>query len=281
MVQIDQALFLTSADGTKIFAEGKGDTLNPCIVFTHGMSTGMGCFDEIFADPLWSERVFLVRYDIRGHGMSQADTEDSTKWESARFAEDFDAVINHFGVVRPFLAGWSMGAAVTSDIISAHDPTYLAGLIHMSPQPNVAYPNILKAEPNALFPGFLTETDVPLFKSTAAKFIDLFTLKPIKYSSRFTVMGALLAQPGKAMLVSMARPQDPDILWGNVAKKLPLLLILAEHDRCLNTPKLKEDYEREWVDIQTVVLDSGHAVFWDEHDDVREKVLAFVASHRG
>ncbi|KAJ6492757.1 Alpha/Beta hydrolase protein [Mycena vitilis] len=271
MVPITQALFLTSADGTKIFAEGKGDTLNPCIVFTHGMSTGMGCFDEIFADPLWSERVFLARYDIRGHGMSRADTEDSTKWESARFAEDFDAVIKHFGVVRPFLAGWCC----------RHIGHYLTGLIHMLPQPNVAYPNILKAEPNALFPGFLTETDIPLFKSTAAKFIDLFTLKPIKYSSRFTVMGALLAQPGKAMLVSMARPQDPDILWSVVAKKLPLLLILAEHDRCLNTPKLKEDYEREWVDIRTEVLDSGHAVFWDEHDDVREKVLAFVASHRG
>jgi pimeloyl-ACP methyl ester carboxylesterase len=53
-------LFVASNDGTQIFAEAKGDPSNPCIVFLHGLSTGMGCFNNIFADPLWIARVFLV-----------------------------------------------------------------------------------------------------------------------------------------------------------------------------------------------------------------------------
>ncbi|KAJ7616981.1 hypothetical protein DFH06DRAFT_1145310 [Mycena polygramma] len=117
MVQIAQALFVTSTDGTEIFAEARGDSSNPCVVFHHGMSVGMGCFDEIFADPRWTSRLFLVRYDIHGHGMSP----------------DFDAVMPPFGVVKPFFAAWSYNATVLSDILTAHGPTYLAGLILVAP----------------------------------------------------------------------------------------------------------------------------------------------------
>ncbi|KAJ7659603.1 Alpha/Beta hydrolase protein [Mycena polygramma] len=279
MVQVSQALFVTSTDGTRIFAEARGDSSNPCIVFHHGMSVGMGCFDEIFADPRWTSTLFLVRYDIRGHGMSPVDPEESTKWASARFAEDFDAVIGHFGVVKPFFAAWSYGATVLSDILTAHGPTYLAGLILVAPQPTLVYPDLLRPEAAAFIPGFITSTDVQLFKTTVGNFVDSFVKKPLRYSTRFTIMGAVLAQPAAVVHSALSRPQDATIFFGVAAKKLPLLLFLGEHDKTLYSPKLKADCEQEWVEIETVVLDAGHAVFLDCHNKVRESTLEFVKSH--
>jgi hypothetical protein len=52
--------FVTSADGTKIFAEARGDPSNPAIVFIHGFGIGAMAFNNIFNDPLWLNRVYLV-----------------------------------------------------------------------------------------------------------------------------------------------------------------------------------------------------------------------------
>ncbi|KAJ6529027.1 hypothetical protein DFH09DRAFT_1285389 [Mycena vulgaris] len=228
------SLFVTSADGTQIFAEARGDPPNPCIGFIHGLSMDMGCFDDIFADPLWNARVLMVRYDVRGHGMSPMDAENSVRWESARFAEDFDAVISHFQVTRPFVAGWYMrspwiqvvtpnshiftgawgcrhayAATIPVDILTVHDPTYLAG-----------YPDVVRPEAVDCIPGLTSVTGVALFKSTATKFVDSFTSKPMDYSTRFLIMGAMLSQPGKAVGLAMSRPQDPSILFEVAAKKI-------------------------------------------------------------
>ncbi|KAJ7618856.1 hypothetical protein DFH06DRAFT_1144725 [Mycena polygramma] len=172
MVQIAQALFVTSTDGTEIFAEARGDSSNPCVVFHHGMSVGMGCFDEIFADPRWTSTLFPVRYDIHGHGMSPVDPEDSTKCASRRILMRLLDTL-----------GSSYNATVLSDILTAHGPTYLAGLILVAPPPEAA----------AFIPGFINSTDVQLFKTTVGNFVDSFAKKPLRHSTRFTVMGALLA----------------------------------------------------------------------------------------
>ncbi|KAJ6626033.1 Alpha/Beta hydrolase protein [Mycena sp. CBHHK59/15] len=265
-------LFVTSKDGTKIFAEAKGDPLNPCIVFAHGLSTGSGCFNNIFADPLWTDDVFLARYDIRGHGMSPVNTDDSMLWESSRFAEDFDAVISHFGVTQPFLAGWSMGASIAADILTVHDPSYLAGLIFLAPQPYIGYQDIVRPEAVAFLPGLTGSTDVGLFKSTATAFVDPFTCKPMDYSTCFTIMGAMLSQPGEAVVKAMSRPQDANILFEVAAKTLPLLLLLGKEDKVMRSEKLEQDFGENWLDAEIEVLEAGHAMFLDSHDDVRQTI---------
>jgi pimeloyl-ACP methyl ester carboxylesterase len=168
-------------------------------------------------------------------------------------------------------------ASIPVDILTVHDPTYLAGLILLAPQPYIGYPDVVRPEAVACIPGLTSATDVALFKATSTTFVDSFTAKAMDYSTRFMILGAMLSQPAKAVGLSMSRPQDPSILFGIAAKKLPLLLILGEYDKLMYSGKLKEYYEREWVNLETTVLDAGHAVFLDCHDEVRERVLAFVA----
>jgi hypothetical protein len=127
----DDTRMLISADGTEIYANAIGDPSNQAIVFIHGFVWSLMAFDDIFTNPHWTNqfhlvrflvssmcsrlnevpimyhtlRVTKVRYDVRGHGRSGKPDADEA-WESKRFAEDFDTVVNAFKLRKPFVAGW-------------------------------------------------------------------------------------------------------------------------------------------------------------------------------
>jgi len=96
---------VTSADGTKIWAQSVGNLSKPAVVFVHGYSCTALHFSKQFSDPTLLENLHLVRYDVRGHGRSDQPLE-AKDYESRRHAEDFKAVTEAFSVVKPFLVGW-------------------------------------------------------------------------------------------------------------------------------------------------------------------------------
>jgi len=46
-----------------------------------------------------------VRYDVRGQGLSDQPL-DPSAWTSNKFAEDFKAVVEAYGLKKPFVAPW-------------------------------------------------------------------------------------------------------------------------------------------------------------------------------
>ena len=99
------ALFVTSPDGIKIWAEAVGDASKPAVVFIHGFGFTTLAFDKQFCDPNLLAHLYLIRYEVRGHGRSDKP-EVAEAYESIRFAEDFRAVCDTFGARRPFVLGW-------------------------------------------------------------------------------------------------------------------------------------------------------------------------------
>ena len=97
---------LTSADGTKIWAESARNPTKPALVFIHGLScTALG-FDKRFADKRLRENFHLIRYEMRGHCRSGQPLE-AEAYQSIRYAEDLKTVTcEAFGVEKPFLVGW-------------------------------------------------------------------------------------------------------------------------------------------------------------------------------
>ncbi|KAF5350001.1 hypothetical protein D9756_009054 [Leucocoprinus leucothites] len=79
----------------------------------------------------WVSFVLSGIAHIRGHGRSgKPDTDEA--WESKRLAEDFDAVVDAFGLCRPFVVGWSLGASHLMDILSYHPIDYVAGIVNIA-----------------------------------------------------------------------------------------------------------------------------------------------------
>lgn len=96
---------LTSADGTHIWASCAGDPSKPAVVFIHGLCSNTLVWDEQFSDPELLKNLHMVRFDTRGHGRSGM-VEDAAAFESARYAEDFKAVYDEFGLNKPIIVGW-------------------------------------------------------------------------------------------------------------------------------------------------------------------------------
>lgn len=115
--------FVTSDDGTKIWTDAVGDPSKPSIVFIPGSSSSALIFDKQFEDleltnklylvrhPLYSGCLLMhtcnvkVRYDVRGQGSSDQPLHPSA-WTSVKFAEDFKAIVEAYGLKKPFIAPW-------------------------------------------------------------------------------------------------------------------------------------------------------------------------------
>lgn len=96
---------MTSPGGMKIWAESAGDPSKPAIIFIHGLSCTAFAFEPQYVDPELLKDLYLVRYELRGHGRSGMP-ENAEAYESIHYAEDFHAVCEESGLKRPFIFGW-------------------------------------------------------------------------------------------------------------------------------------------------------------------------------
>ena len=55
------AVYVTSADGTKIWAEATGNPKKPAVVFIPGFSCSSLAFDKQWSDPLMTSNLYMVR----------------------------------------------------------------------------------------------------------------------------------------------------------------------------------------------------------------------------
>lgn len=75
----------------------------------------------------------VVIPDLRGHGMSEKVLHGHTV---PNYAADLRAILAHLGVRRPVLVGWSMGAMVAYEFLSAYGPDSVAGLVVVDQPPS-------------------------------------------------------------------------------------------------------------------------------------------------
>ena len=100
-----KSLFVTSQDGTRIWAEDGGNKNGIPVVFVHGLACTNVVWNLQFSDPALKEKLYMIRYELRGHGRSDHPfTPD--KYSTQSFADDFVAVCKEFGVVKPFVCAW-------------------------------------------------------------------------------------------------------------------------------------------------------------------------------
>jgi proline iminopeptidase len=102
------------------------------VVVLHG---GPGFTMEYFADDLapLAERHSLLFYDQRGTGRSSL-VSDSAALDGQRFAEDLEAVRQHFGIARLTLLGDSWGAGVAA-LYATRYPERVGRLLVVGPIP--------------------------------------------------------------------------------------------------------------------------------------------------
>ncbi|KAJ7733533.1 Alpha/Beta hydrolase protein, partial [Mycena olivaceomarginata] len=250
--------FVTSADGTRIFAEARGNPSKPVIVFIHGFGIGAMAFNEIFDDPLWLLQVYMVRYDTRGHGRSDKPN-NAAAWVSQRLAEDFDAVVQSYNLSKPFVLGWSIGGTHIADILSFHPSDYIAGIIYDAAAPDMtSLFNIGSPAALPLIPSLTQTTNVTQFQATYIDFINLCH-PALEWNFYLGCLGDGVVQPRAVTELVLTRTQNSTDL--GIAKALPLLAIFGADDKII-MKQAALDAMAGWQRLTVVTLPNAEHFTW-------------------
>ncbi|KAJ7896286.1 Alpha/Beta hydrolase protein [Mycena olivaceomarginata] len=253
---------LKSADGTEIYAEAVGDASKPAVVFIHGFSMSSMAFNAIFADPQWISKVYLVRYDVRGHGRSGKPS-DVAAWESKRLAEDFDAVVEAFKLDKPFVLGWSLGATFITDVLTFKPPTHISGIIYVAALPYMGPTLAQVGSPACLgtLAPLLQTADVDAYQAAAIAFAEL-THDSLPHDFYLACLGNSLVQPRGITGLVLGRTQDESgLLKAGREAGLPMLSVHGAKDRIIVREAVLNAVEG-WKKLTVVdIADAEHFVW--------------------
>ena len=95
-------------NGIELAYEVYGD--GPPLVLAHGYIASKEMWDHQIGP--FSEKYRVVVYDMRGHGESEAPSEDDPGYTMAALVEDQRALMDHLGIERAYAGGLSMGGSI-------------------------------------------------------------------------------------------------------------------------------------------------------------------------
>ncbi|KAJ7264236.1 alpha/beta-hydrolase [Mycena rebaudengoi] len=270
---------LISKDGTEILAEAKGNYSKPHVVFVHGFSSNGTAFDPIFNLDVLTENMYMVRYDMRGHGRS-AKPERPEDYESIRYAEDFQAVIDGFNLNKPILAGWSLGATVLADVCAHIDPFPISAAIWIAP---FVYMNRAPPPIREDFAGMLSSDAGTCLRSRIA-FCAAFAApgREVPFSDMLCWLGSTACVSPACMGLVLSKRQDLGQDFGPLKKfaagSFPLFFIYGSEDSLTQCDDICENTKPLFADMEVAVMEgTGHIPFWEEPQVFAEHILRFVA----
>ncbi|KAF8589026.1 alpha/beta-hydrolase [Ramaria rubella] len=276
-----QKQLLTSKDGTEIYAEAAGNPSKPHVVLVHGFGLSTIVFSKQFSDQKLLETLYLVAYDLRGHGRSgKPDVPEA--YSQDRNAEDFMAVVNGFNLRKPILAGWSMGASAAADVCHTYGPSPLSGIIYMGGVPWLGREIGKKIGTEMLIKmmGDFAADDLSRFSEVAIRFADISVADPAQmdFTAKMSWIGCLFRLTLPVRRCILSREQDPSRLLQEGGKAIPLLIINGALDAHCKGDVVMEEMKSFFADFEGVVVpEASHAVFWDQPEVVRENFLRFAA----
>ncbi|KAJ6500262.1 alpha/beta-hydrolase [Mycena vulgaris] len=276
------ARILHSPDGTSIYAEVTGAPHNPHIVLMAGLALS-GCIYDDFcagAQLLDTKTLPQVCYDVRGHGRSGKPTSPDA-YQSKMFADNLKTVMDAFGLEKPVLEAWSMGAAVATDVAAHLPPATLSGAVYLAGVPSTGEipSEMMPRTLGAALSGLLSTDDVSAFQVSSAIFAETLFAQPdtVPYAVKCLHMGHSLSP--ETIKLSLHRPMDVQPLCNAGRQGLPLLVIQGAADaQGAYSPQNVEDIMRpHFKNFECTWLEGrGHALHYECPEDIVRLLIKFT-----
>jgi len=268
----------SSADGILIYAEASGDPTNPSVVFAHGMVLSGIVFDKLFSDTRMLDKLYLVRYDVRGHGRSGKPA-GAEGYASSLYAADFAAVAKAFSVNMPVFVGWSAGAPIACDICAHISPVPFSGVIAISGALCVAEARkTLKPKLLEILPKLLS-SDAVTALSTRTEFIDSVFTDPdsVPFAVKAAWIGSTVMQnPEVTKAIVTGHKGDQTKLLERGAQGLPTMVLYGTEDQIQDGRVVAAHARPHFTRLEVVAIEGGsHSVFYDNLDETVGHILPF------
>ena len=115
-------------DRVALNAETDGPESAPAILLWHGANCTLRSWDLVV--PMLADRYRLIRFDVRGHGQSDATRDPSTEYTFERYAADANHLLDHFGVARCHVWGFAWGARGALAYSALHPERVLSAALY-------------------------------------------------------------------------------------------------------------------------------------------------------
>ncbi|EAU93639.1 hypothetical protein CC1G_02869 [Coprinopsis cinerea okayama7 len=245
-------------DGVKIYAEAIGNPEHPAIVYIHGNSTSSGVWDNQFFDPRLSQHFYQIRFDLRGHGLSETPGEDvEGPFNNDRQASDVAAVLKAFSVERPLFVSWSYGALIPGDYMSVYGCDNIRGIVvadGLTGPPEESH----RFFTHPPFPGFTDNSDATKMHQAYGLFIQSLT-----YRTRAWIF---------------KRKKNWDCYMNEASKKVPKLVIFGRQDG-MNSLDFIDYIRAKWDEslfTSKLIDEAGHASFLEKPLEFNEILYAWA-----
>ena len=101
----------------------------PALLLIHGICQSRFCWDRQFENEDLDAQYYMIRLDLREHGLSDKSTDPTAYQNGKIWADDIQAVISALHLHKPFLAGWSYAGHILCDYVSTWGQDNLSELI--------------------------------------------------------------------------------------------------------------------------------------------------------
>ena len=259
----------TNGIATFYEATGRG----PPVVLIHGHSLNLRLWDAQVA-PLVDGGYRVIRYDVRGHGRSEAPATGYT-WEN--YSLDLRDLLDGLGIDAPVhLVGLSMGGGIALQFAVDH-PQRVASLVLVdSTVPGFTYSPEFSATIEEL-------TQVARSEGPRAALERVWLSHPIfdgirRFPDRFEFLkGIVLAYPARDYLDETEYPQPQWQVIDRLAEiRAPTLVLVGEDD--LPDFRLIADILAANISTarQEVIADAGHLLNLEQPQAFNEALLHFL-----
>ncbi|KAJ6631403.1 alpha/beta-hydrolase [Mycena sp. CBHHK59/15] len=269
---------LPSSDGTLIYAEASGDPGNPSVVFAHGFALSGIVFDKLSSDARVLDKLYLVRYDVRGHGRSGKPIK-AEAYVSSLYAADFVAVMQGFSLDMPVFVGWSAGAPIAADICAHISPVPISGIIAVNGALCVA--TATKAlKPKLLeMIGKLRSFDAVTAMNGRVEFVDCVFNDPgsVPFEIKAAWIGSTAMQtPDITTSIMAGHRPDQTKLVELGSQGLPAMVLYGSNDRFQDGSVVADDARPHFKNLKVARIEGGsHSVFYDDLDETVRHILPF------
>jgi pimeloyl-[acyl-carrier protein] methyl ester esterase len=264
--------YIERENGRKIYFEHHAGSKTP-VMLIHGWGTSCRVWDTTLV-ALRTAGHTVVAFDQRGCGQSDKDFAANT---IALGAEDAVAILDHLGIRRAVLNGWSLGGAIAVET-AARLGSRCAGLVLTA----AASPRYVQAPdyPHGGAPGSATAT-VDVMRKDRANFFDALT-KAVCAEPQSQAMHIWMWS--QFMLTSPCADHslaELDVVdqRATLAKlDVPVLSVVGAKDVVV-APDVCRSVAQYAKVCQVVEFEAcGHAPFIEDGERYREAVLGFLGS---
>ncbi|KAH8110104.1 Alpha/Beta hydrolase protein, partial [Phellopilus nigrolimitatus] len=218
---------------------------------------------------------------MRGHGRS-GKPDNIEGYASNLYADDFAEVLRAFGLRKPVLVGWSLGATIAADVAAHLSADTLAGVVYLAGLPytgpmlyQIATPEVL-----SLLPRLSREESVSSFVEANLEIIDALFIDPaqIEWETKYQWLGMIASQKPKYREFAVSRTQDPAGLFKLAEQGLPLLVLGGAHDKQVRSENVAQQMKPHFKNMELYLIEKGgsHAIFYENPEEIMAKIMEFT-----